>query len=228
MRAVGACVGLLSPSSVPCRRPDLSTPAAVAASCADVAGFDPAVFSVSASECALLDPQQRLLLEAAWEAASRPGASGTSLRARVQARRGARPGAGAGAAAAPEVGVFVGASYAEWALLQQQQGLPPSTYTASGSGLSVLAGGRGALWGREVQVAWRWSPQLTDDHNQPSTRCHHLPTPPPQGASATCLAGAGPPPSPTPPAPPAWWRWRARTRRCAWAPAAPRWRAAST
>jgi hypothetical protein len=36
--------------------------------------------------------------------------------------------------------VFVGASYAEWMLLQQQQRLPQSTYTASGSGLSVLAG----------------------------------------------------------------------------------------
>ena len=40
----------------------------------------------------------------------------------------------------PTTGVFVGASYAEWSLLQQQHRVPQSTYTASGSGLSVLAG----------------------------------------------------------------------------------------
>jgi hypothetical protein len=54
--------------------------------------------------------------------------------------KGARQGGGGGPAGPADVGVFVGASYAEWSLLQQQLGLPPSTYSASGSGLSVLAG----------------------------------------------------------------------------------------
>lgn len=103
---------------------------------ADIAGFDAALFGISASEASLLDPQQRLLLEAAWEAASCPCTGGTSLLARTV--RGGKPAARAAAAA--EVGVCVGASYAEWALLQQGQGVAPGAYTASGSALSVLAG----------------------------------------------------------------------------------------
>ncbi|KAL4457259.1 hypothetical protein ABPG75_012124 [Micractinium tetrahymenae] len=105
----------------------------------DVAGFDSGLFSVSPSECQLMDPQQRLLLEAAWEAAAATGStSGTSLLARPKPglRRGL-PGSGPGAG---ETGVFVGASYAEWMLLQQQLGAAATSYTASGSGLSVLAG----------------------------------------------------------------------------------------
>jgi 3-oxoacyl-(acyl-carrier-protein) synthase len=102
----------------------------------DIAAFDFSLFSIPASEAALLDPQQRLLLETAWEAASVPGASGASLLARA-GRAGKAP---AKAAAAAGVGVFVGASYAEWALLQQEHRLAPGAYTASGSGLSVLAG----------------------------------------------------------------------------------------
>lgn len=86
-----------------------------------------------------MDPQQRMLLEAAWEAAAATGStSGQSLLARRKPglRRGP-PGSGTGVG---ETGVFVGASYSEWMLLQQQLGGAASSYTASGSGLSVLAG----------------------------------------------------------------------------------------
>ncbi len=113
-----------------------TTPASPSHPPADIAAFDSSLFSIPAGEAALLDPQQRLLLETAWEASSVPGASGASLLARA-GRAGKAP---AKAAAAAGVGVFVGASYAEWALLQQAQGLAPGAYTASGSGLSVLAG----------------------------------------------------------------------------------------
>ena len=103
---------------------------------ADISCFDSSLFSILASEAGLLDPQQRLLLETAWEAASVPGASGASPLARAS-RAGKPP---TKAAAAAGVGVFVGASYAEWALLQQEHRMAPGAYTASGSGLSVLAG----------------------------------------------------------------------------------------
>lgn len=94
------------------------------------------------SECALLDPQQRLLLEATWEAASSVGASGGhSLIKRT--RQVALPGGKTAPGSASETAVFVGASCTEWQLMQQLQGTPPSTYSASGSGLSVLAGERG-------------------------------------------------------------------------------------
>ena len=99
------------------------------------------MFGIGSSEAALLDPQQRLLLEAAWEAA----AGSSTMPRSSSGTPGSRPaklkaGAGTGPAATADTGVFVGASYAEWLLLQQQQRLPQSTYTASGSGLSVLAG----------------------------------------------------------------------------------------
>ena len=109
-----------------------------------MASFDRDLFGIASSECLLLDPQQRLLLEAAWETAST-----SSL---VQQKLQPQPGKGAAAAGNSSgsgrrilqshltTGVFVGASYAEWALLQQQHRVPQSTYTASGSGLSVLAG----------------------------------------------------------------------------------------
>lgn len=71
-----------------------------------------------------------------------PGASGASLLARAS-RAGKPP---TKAAAAAGVGVFVGASYAEWALLQQEHRLAPGAYTASGSGLSVLAGAVLQAW----------------------------------------------------------------------------------
>lgn len=107
---------------------------------AEVTGFDSALFAIGSSEAALLDPQQRMLLEAACEAAAgstimpRSSSGGASRPAKLKAGPGTAPGAAA------DTGVFVGASYAEWMLLQQQQQLPQSTYTASGSGLSVLAG----------------------------------------------------------------------------------------
>ena len=91
------------------------------------------------SECSLLDPQQRLLLEATWEAASSVGASGgNSLIKRT--RPVVLPGSKIMPGGAAETAVFVGASYTEWQLIQQLHSTPPSTYSASGGGLSVLAG----------------------------------------------------------------------------------------
>ncbi len=88
-----------------------------------------------------MDPQQRLLLEAAWEAAAATGSAGSKcLLARP--KPGLRRGQPAPRPGAAGTGVFVGASYAEWALLQQQLGGTASSYSASGSGLSVLAGER--------------------------------------------------------------------------------------
>ena len=79
-----------------------------------------------------MDPQQRLLLEATYDAIG----AGPSTAADSQ---GAKPMPPKHAA---DTGVFVGASYAEWMLVQQGMQLPQSSYTASGSGLSVLSGGR--------------------------------------------------------------------------------------
>ena len=184
---------------------------------ADIAAWDSSLFGVSAAEAALLDPQQRLLLEAAWEAASAPGASGASLLAR--AARGGKPPAKAAAAAG--VGVFVGASYAEWALLQQAAGLAPGAYTASGSGLSVLAGeARGRVergvagWGVLVALPSAGSMVPTERARNCTLCCaftvpctlHPRPSARLQAASATFLGGQAPPPSPTPPAPPRWSR----------------------
>ena len=121
-----------------------------------VASFDASLFNISASEAALLDPQQRLMLECALEVVTSPaGVAGTA--AGDAASRLAPPplpgksklfGGSAGAAAGSptaagtnDTGVFVGASYAEWVSLLHQQQQHQSTYTASGSGLSVIAGG---------------------------------------------------------------------------------------
>lgn len=102
---------------------------------------------MSPSECHTLDPQQRLLLEAIWEVASAASATtGKSLiaRTRMPPQRKAnvsnsrRSSVVFGSAA--ETGVFVGASSAEWMLLQQQHSKHLSSFSASGSGLSVLAG----------------------------------------------------------------------------------------
>ena len=81
-----------------------------------------------------MDPQQRMLLETVYEAAA-----GAAHAAPAPA---AAPHGGAAMPRGGDTGVFVGASYAEWSLVQQAQGLPQSTYTASGSGLSVLSGAR--------------------------------------------------------------------------------------
>lgn len=93
--------------------------------------FDAGLFGISAAEAALADPQQRLLLEAAWEVAAASGllaAPATGARAAAAAQK-----------AAPTVGVFVGASHAEYLSLMSSAAAL-STYTASGGSLSVLAG----------------------------------------------------------------------------------------
>jgi hypothetical protein len=111
---------------------------------ADVAGFDGGLFGVGAAEASLLDPAQRLLLEVAWEAvgSARGRGGGGGAAAPRPASPPRRPRGGrAGPAPQPDVGVYVGASHSEWAALLQAHGRGGSGFAASGSGLSVLAGG---------------------------------------------------------------------------------------
>jgi phthiocerol/phenolphthiocerol synthesis type-I polyketide synthase C len=51
-----------------------------AGSIGDIAGFDPAFFSISPREAAQMDPQQRVLLEMAWEAFEQGGIPPLSMR----------------------------------------------------------------------------------------------------------------------------------------------------
>lgn len=95
----------------------------------------------------MLDPQQRLMLECAWEVASPQPVSGTigtnsSVPAAAGARMGPTRSGGhpAGPPVPPDTGVYMGASYSEWAAMLSAHGQAASTYTASGGGLSVIPG----------------------------------------------------------------------------------------
>jgi acyl transferase domain-containing protein/NADPH:quinone reductase-like Zn-dependent oxidoreductase/acyl carrier protein/thioesterase domain-containing protein len=88
--------------------------------------FDPKVFGTSVSEAALVDPQQRLTLEMMEESISQVKAENTW--------RGA------------EVGVFVGISTPDFADLAKSFS-SISTYSATGSALSVAAGRVSFLYG---------------------------------------------------------------------------------
>lgn len=96
-----------------------------------------------------MDPQQRLLLESAHislargakthslgaaDSTTRPSASAPSNAAMTQTR------ARAGSIAAGNVGVFIGISYAEYGHILGVTTRVASTYTATGSSLSVAAG----------------------------------------------------------------------------------------
>jgi acyl transferase domain-containing protein len=94
-----------------------------------VAEFDPEFFKLTPREGALMDPQERLFLETAWEALEDAGCTGARLDALT------------GPGDAPRaVGVFVGVSSADYALLAAE---------AWGRGQREMpAGGHGGLPGR--------------------------------------------------------------------------------
>jgi acyl transferase domain-containing protein len=104
-----------------------------------------------------MDPQQRLLLECAHEAlagsslAAKPKGPSRLMREQKAAHKQA-PLATAGLSrhsdtgVVPEMGVFVGASYAEYLQLCAMA-RAQSTYTASGGSMSVLAGRVSYLFG---------------------------------------------------------------------------------
>jgi acyl transferase domain-containing protein/acyl carrier protein len=88
----------------------------------DLDQFDPKFFSISPREAATMDPQQRLALEVAWEALERAGVAPDQL-------------------AGSLTGVFMGASLRDYADLCTR--VAPDqldVYTATGSGLNVIAG----------------------------------------------------------------------------------------
>ena len=86
-----------------------------------VDGFDPFFFGISPREAIQLDPQQRLMLEVSWEALADAGQDSDKLRE-------------------SETGVFYGASWADYATLNQKDGLDYiAQHTATGSHFSIIA-----------------------------------------------------------------------------------------
>jgi len=96
-----------------------------------VSAFDASAFALGPSETAALDPSQKLLLRLA--AGLLPSGRGDG------ARGGGLPAA-LGSVGDPSTGVFVGVSYQEHAALMASCGGRTTTYTATGSSLSVNAG----------------------------------------------------------------------------------------
>lgn len=89
---------------------------------ADLKGFDPLFFGLSAREAQSLDPQQRLLLEVSWEALERAGLAASDL----QGSQG---------------GVFVGLMSGDYGhRLLQRDPAEMDAYQATGSSASVAAG----------------------------------------------------------------------------------------
>ena len=86
----------------------------------NVAGFDATFFGISPLEAKRMDPQQRLLLEVVWETFEHAGLPPASL-------------------AGSRCGVFIGVSNDDYSRLQQQAGLVPDLYAATGQAFSVVA-----------------------------------------------------------------------------------------
>lgn len=112
--------------------------------------FDAGIFGIPASEVALMDPQQRLLLESAFcsltQSSARSENSETSSTALSGATLGSTMSSGASARSVPatanqgNVGVYIGISYNEYGPMAGAAAGGVSTYTATGSSLSVAAG----------------------------------------------------------------------------------------
>lgn len=112
--------------------------------------FDAGIFGIPASEVALMDPQQRLLLESAFcsltQSSARSENSEMSSTALSGATLGSTMSLGASARSVPaianqgNVGVYIGISYNEYGPMAGAAAGGVSTYTATGSSLSVAAG----------------------------------------------------------------------------------------
>ncbi|WP_428243750.1 amino acid adenylation domain-containing protein [Gynuella sp.] len=85
----------------------------------DVDKFDAAFFGISPREAAQMDPQQRLLLEVVWQTIEDAGYQASSL-------------------SGSKVGVFVGATNADYAEVQRQAGQESSGHTLTGLAHSIL------------------------------------------------------------------------------------------
>lgn len=82
--------------------------------------FDPAFFSLSPKEAAMMDPQQRLFLEEAWKAIEDAGYPAASL-------------------AESRCGVFVGVGPADYSEKLVNEGVALSGYAFTGNAVSILA-----------------------------------------------------------------------------------------
>nr|APD72080.1 type I polyketide synthase 15 [Streptomyces sp.] len=96
----------------------------------EAAEFDAGFFGISPREAVSMDPQQRLLLETSWEAFERAGIPPASLR---------------GSAA----GLFIGASYQDYATSAQNGAEGSEVHMVTGTAASVLSGRVSYLLGFE-------------------------------------------------------------------------------
>ncbi|SEL30530.1 type I polyketide synthase [Streptacidiphilus jiangxiensis] len=87
---------------------------------ADVAGFDPVFFGMSAVEARMLDPQQRLMLELAWEAFEDAGVLPSSL-------------------AGTDTGVFVGITTSDYVQEMRAAGVESGPYAGTGNLFTMAA-----------------------------------------------------------------------------------------
>lgn len=90
--------------------------------------FDPLFFGISPREAEQMDPQQRLLLEVAWEALEDAGQPAPGL-------------------AGSKTGVFIGASWQEYALEHRRLNAEYTSHTGVGQSLNIMANRISYLFG---------------------------------------------------------------------------------
>ena len=113
--------------------------------------FDASIFGIPASEVALMDPQQRMLLESAFCSLTHQASKADSIEMGSTALSGGTLGSTASSQGSTRttplalanqgnVGVYIGISYNEYGPMAGAMAGGVSTYTATGSSLSVAAG----------------------------------------------------------------------------------------
>jgi acyl transferase domain-containing protein len=104
------------------------------------------VFGISHAEAIFVDPQQRLLLECSLEAVISSPSAMAALAPRPPSSK--------------AVGVYIGASYTDYALLLAGGVSSLPTYFSTGTSLSVIAGDQDLLprnqgeWGCSASSRW--------------------------------------------------------------------------